>query len=77
MPNTLEKIARENFRTSGYLSHPRRERGSSWTYSAPPRITFYSANTVDDVIHRRQRALQRQTSKPSFIQTLLNALLQR
>jgi len=77
MPNVLERIARENFRNAGYLSHPRRERSNTWSYSTPPRSPFNSINNVDNVIQRRQRALNRQTLKPSFIQACLNVFFRR
>lgn len=77
MPNPLEKIARENFRNSGYLSQPSRERSSSWIYSTPPRSPFNTTNTVQNILQRRERALHRQTTKPSFFKNCLNVFLHR
>jgi hypothetical protein len=77
MKNVLESIARENFCTSGYLSHPRRERRSSWTFSAPPRSPYYTSNTVSDALQRRERAHFKAQTKPSLLQNWINVFLHR
>ncbi|HAV14667.1 MAG TPA: hypothetical protein DCX06_14415 [Opitutae bacterium] len=77
MSDVLEAIARENFRSSGYLSHPSRERRKSWTFSKPPRSPFHSNDAVRGALKRREKALHRQQRKPTFIQTCLNAFLHR
>lgn len=77
MSDVLESIARENFRSSGFLSRPSSERRSSWTYSAPPRSPYSSTDSVHNTLQRRQRALHRQQAKPTFIQTCLNVFFDR
>lgn len=77
MRNVFETIARENFRTSGYISHPRRERRSPWTFSPTPRTPPHSTNAVRDVIQRRERANLKTQSKPSLFQNCINVLLHR
>jgi len=77
MSTILESIARENFRSSGYITHPSRERSVSWTFSSPPRSPFYSADAVRSAIQRRESALHRQQAKPSFLQNCLNVLFHR
>lgn len=77
MNNVFENIARENFRTSGYITHPRRERRSSWTFSAPPRSPFFTTNAVRDALQRRERAQLKSQSKPSLLQNWIHVLLHR
>ncbi|MEN8660916.1 MAG: hypothetical protein ACN4GF_02810 [Lentimonas sp.] len=74
--NVLENIARENFRSSGYISHPKRERRTSWIFSRPP-SSPHSTDAVSGALQRRENALHRQSSKPTFIQTCLNAFFHR
>ena len=75
MNNILENIARENFRSSGYISHPSRERRIRWTFSTPPQSPLHKNDTVRDALQRRQRALHRTNNKPSGLKALLNVLL--
>lgn len=75
MNNVFENIARENFRSSGYISHPSRERRVPWTFSSPPQIPFHRADTVRDALQRRERALQGKKSKPSLLKVLFHAFL--
>ena len=77
MRNVFESIARENFRTSGYISHPRRERRSSWTFSPAPRTAFNSTNSVRDALQRRERAYLKTQRKPSLFQNCINVFLHR
>lgn len=77
MRNVFETIARENFRTSGYISHPRRERHSPWIFSPTPRTPPHSTNAVRDVIQRRERAYLKTQSKPSLFQNCINVLFHR
>ena len=71
MRNVFGNYRPENFRNSGYISHPRRERRSSWTFSPAPRTPFHSTNAVRDALQRRERAYLKTQSKPSFFKTLL------
>lgn len=75
MSNIFENIARENFRSSGYITHPSRERRIPWTFSSPPQSPFYKADTVRDALQRRERALHRENTKPSLLKSLLNVIL--
>ncbi|MGB1127852.1 MAG: hypothetical protein ACPG3X_05740 [Opitutales bacterium] len=77
MNTILENIARENFRSSGYISHPTSERRVPWTFSAPPRSPFFATDTVRDAMQRRERAQRRENEKPSRIQTWFHVLLNR
>jgi len=74
MNETIEKIARENFRRAGYITHPSRERRIPWKFVAPPRSPFGESNTVVDALQRRQRALMRCRRKPFILKTLLDAI---
>lgn len=75
MNNIFENIARENFRSSGYITHPSRERRVPWTFSSPPQIPFFKTDSVSDAIQRRERALLRERTKPSILRSLINAIL--
>lgn len=77
MKKVFENIARENFRTSGYLTHPCRERRSSWTFSTPPRSPSVSRNAVRDVLQRRERAELKIRNKTSLLQNWIHVLLHR
>lgn len=77
MSKVLDSIARENFRSSGYLTHPVRERRSRWTFSPPPRIPFATVDTVRDALQRRERAALREQGKHRFLQNCLHVLLHR
>lgn len=72
MNPVFENIARENFRSSGYITHPSRERRIRWTFSAPPQSPFQKNDTISDALERRERALHREQSKTSFLKALLN-----
>ena len=75
MDNSFENIARENFRSSGYITHPARERRMRWSFSAPPLVPFQRSDTVRDALQRRERALSRQKQKPSILTACLNVFL--
>lgn len=77
MNKVFENIARENFRSSGYITHPRREPRSSWTFTAPPRSPFHTADAVRDALQRRERAQLKSLSKLSSLQNWLHVLLHR
>ncbi len=77
MNKIFENIARENFKTSGYITHPRRERRSGWTFSSPPRSPFFTTNAVRDAIQRRERASLKAQHKTSFLQNWINVFLHR
>ncbi len=77
MSKILENIARENFRSSGYIQHPSRERRIRWTFTDPPRSPFYASDTVRDALQRRERAQLRQSGKPSFLHDCLNVFFDR
>lgn len=77
MNKVFETIARENFRTSGYISHPRRERRSSWTFTSLPRSSPHTSNAVRDALQRRERAHLKIQSKPSLLQNFFNAFFHR
>lgn len=77
MNDILENIARENFRSSGYITRPSSERRVPWSFSAPPKSPFFTSDTVRDALQRRERALHRESQKPSLFQNLLNVLFHR
>lgn len=72
MNQIFENIARENFRSSGYITHPSRERRIRWTFSKPPQSPFQKTDTVRDALQRRERALYREKTKTSLLKVLLN-----
>lgn len=74
MNDIFENIARENFRSSGYISHPSKERRTPWTFTAPPQSPFFGADAVRDALQRRERAHLRRNPKPSLLRQLLNVI---
>lgn len=77
MPNIMQTIARENFRNSGFLSHPGKDRRINWEYVAPPSNPFRRrTDSINDILERRDAAMARE-SKSSPIKFLLNAFLRR
>ena len=74
MNHIFENIARENFRSSGYIQHPTRERRIRWSFSKPPQMSFQNADLVRDALVRRERALQRESNKPSILKAIINVL---
>lgn len=77
MNKVFENIARENFRTSGYITHPRRETRSSWTYTSLPRSPLQQTNAVHDALQRREQALLKAQSKPSLLKNWIHVFLRR
>ena len=75
MNKILETIARENFLTSGYITHPRRERRKPWTFTSLPKSTYRSINSVSKALERRERAYLRSQAKPSLIRHWIHVLL--
>lgn len=77
MNKVFETIARENFRTSGFMTHPRRERRSPWTFTSLPKSPLHTANSVRDALHRRERAHLKAQSKPSVLKHWIHVFLHR
>lgn len=77
MNKVFETIARENFRSSGYITHPRKERSSGWTFTSPPQSRFFTTNAVRDALQRRERAQIKAQRKPNFFRNWLNVFLHR
>jgi hypothetical protein len=77
MSKVFERIARENFRSSGYLSQPGRETRSSWTYTTPPRSPFSTTDSVHDALQRRERALLKTNNKTSSLHHWIHVLFHR
>ena len=77
MSDILENIARENFRSSGYITHPRSERRVPWTFKAPPRSPLPTTDAVRSALQRRESALLRESAKPSRLRDWIHALVRR
>ena len=77
MTKVLENIARENFRSSGYLTHPRRERHSSWVFISVPRRPTQTTNVVRNALQRRKQAQLKTHKKSTPILNLINVFLRR
>jgi len=77
MNKILETIARENFLSSGYITHPKRERRKPWTFTSLPKSTYRSVNSVSKALERREKAHLRAQAKPSLIRHWINVLLHR
>ncbi len=77
MRNVLQAIARENFRSSGYITHVGGERRKPWTFTNPPKSPFLITDTVSVALQRRENALLRQRPKTSLIKNCLNVILHR
>ena len=78
MANPLEAIARENFRRSGYITHPSSERPEPWQLTAPPQSRFTQTDTVRAAQQRRARVEARQPQlSVSILKSCLNVLLHR
>lgn len=77
MSKVFESIARENFRTSGYITHPKREPRSAWTYTTPPTSPFHPNTTLRDALQRRENAVLKTQSKPSILKHWIHVFLHR
>lgn len=77
MRNTLQAIARENLRSSGYITHPGADRRTPWIYVNPPRSPFSTTDTVLSVLQRRERVKLRKRPKTIPLKNCLNALFRR
>ncbi len=78
MANILQQIARENFRSSGYITQPSRERTKPWQFTAPPKSPFTQTDTVHSALQRREKVQSRVLeSNSSIFKTCLNALLHK
>lgn len=67
MRNIFKIISRENFRSSGYIQRPKRERRTEWEYTAPPRM---SINSSDGAFYRKP-------AKTTLLQEIRNVLSYR
>lgn len=78
MSPTLQSIARENFRSSGYISHPVTEPRGRFHFVQPPSNPFPATDTLHTALQRRVQADKRQQPKrPSLLKTCLDAILRR
>lgn len=77
MNKVLETIARENFLSSGYITHPRRERRIRWTFTSLPKRSFVSPNTVSEALKRREQAQIKAKIKPSFLERWIHVFSKR
>ncbi|CAI8274694.1 MAG: Uncharacterised protein [Opitutia bacterium UBA7350] len=77
MDNTLEDIARENFRSSGFITHPSSERPIPWSFSSPPQSPYTQTDAVRAIEARRAHAHERENLSPNKFITFLHALLAR
>ena len=68
MNRIFETISRENFKQSGYLTHPCSERRTVWKFSRPPRTLVHAGeDTVQATLQRRRQA---KSHKPSIVSVL-------
>ena len=77
MNSVLESIARENFRSSGYITHPSRERRVRWIFTSPPRTPGLGVDAVHSASRRRERALARSRGTTSLFKTIFHAVFSR
>ncbi len=78
MRNIFKTIALENFRSSGYFTHPCSERRTEWQFTDPPRSPFQSTDTVRTALLRRKRAQFVRPPTPfSLLQHCVHALFRR
>lgn len=77
MDNDLDSIARENFRNSGYITHPSSERRIPWSFTAMPRSPLTQSDAVNAIEARRARAAERQKIQTSKFLIFINALFAR
>ncbi|MGC6454921.1 MAG: hypothetical protein ACON39_03710 [Coraliomargaritaceae bacterium] len=78
MSPVLQNIARENFRSSGYISHPVSEPPSHWCFVKAPSSPFSATDTLQTVLQRRVQAQERTHPKrPSLLRFCLNVILRR
>ena len=78
MSAILQNIARENFRTSGYISHPVSEPQSRWSFVKPPSSPFSATDTLHSALQRRVQAYERNhQQKPSLLRSCLNVIFRR
>jgi hypothetical protein len=77
MDNDLDSIARENFRNSGYITHPGSERRIPWSFASMPRSPLTQSDAVNAIEARRARAAERQKIQTNKLLILINALFAR
>ena len=79
MQDFLRTIARENYGQSGYITHPKREGGTRYGFSAPPRSRFLRTDAVLGALYRREQARARAEARaqPTFLKSLFHALVRR
>lgn len=78
MSPTLQSIARENFRSAGYISHPVSEPSGRFHFVQPPTNPFPATDTLQTALQRRMQADKRHEPKrPSLLKTCLDAILRR
>ncbi len=78
MSPTLQSIARENFRKSGYITHPMSEPPSRWSFVKPPSCPFSSTDILNTALQRRVQAYERRTKeKTSRLKTYLDVIFRR
>jgi len=77
MHNSLEDIARENFRSSGFITRPGSERHVPWSFSSPPQSPYTQTDAVSAIEARRANAHERENLPPNKILTFFHALFAR
>ncbi|MGB0184796.1 MAG: hypothetical protein ACPF9Q_05140 [Opitutales bacterium] len=77
MDNSLEEIARENFRSSGFITRPGSERRVPWSYASLPRSPYTQTDAVRAIEARRAHANERENLPPNKLLTFLHALFAR
>lgn len=78
MSPILQNIARENFRKSGYITHPVSEPPSRWSFVKAPSNPFSATDTLHTALQRRMQAEENNhPKKPSLLRTCLNVILSR
>jgi hypothetical protein len=77
MDNSLEHIARENFRSSGFITRPGSERRVPWSFTNIPSTPYTQTDAVGAIEARRADAHERQNAQPNKLLTFINALFAR
>jgi hypothetical protein len=77
MDNSLEHIARENFRSSGFITHPGSERRVPWSYTEAPSTPYTQTDAVRAIEARRANADECQNLTSNKILNFLHALFAR
>jgi len=72
MRSIFQSIARENFKSSGYFTHPSDDRRTNWQYTSLPHSPFKSSDAATSALLRRESAQRHKHTIISILQNCVN-----